>query len=133
MPKPGENDFILLNRAKDLYVYTSEAIGNEKIIPKHRRYTAGQRLENIVFDILDKVFLANTKDVRRYFNERQSLQDEVITLCMVLENLINALKSSAAYPGITAHKAEIWTRKSLDVRYMCTAWRDRERERYSTE
>lgn len=131
MSKSNENDFILLNKAKDLYVYTSEAVGNDKVIPKHRRYTAGQRLETLAIDILSKCFLANTKDVNHQFEERQALQDEVIALCLVFENLVNALKASKAYPGIMQHKAEVWTRKSLDVRYLCTAWRDRERERHS--
>lgn len=129
MSKQDNHDFILLNKAKDLYVYTSEAIGNDKIVPKHRRYTAGQRLENITLDILTKTFLANEKDLARDFSARQGLQDEVISLCLVFENLINALKASAAYPGINAHKAEVWTRKSMDVRYICVAWRDHERER----
>lgn len=130
MQKHGENGFILLNRAKDLYVYTSEAIGNDKVIPKHRRFTVGQRLEKITFEILEKIVLANTKNINRCFDERQILQDEVIALCLVLETLLSSLKESTAYPGITAHKASVWTKKSLDVRYMCIAWRDHELEKH---
>jgi len=130
MLKQDENDFVLLNKAKDLYVYTSEAVGNDKVIPKHRRYTAGQRLETLAIDILSKCFLANTKDLKKNFDERQALQDEVIALCLVLENLINALKASDAYPGVHPHKASVWTKKSMDVRYLCAAWRDHELERH---
>ena len=34
MSKFSDKEFILLNRAKDLYIYTSEAVGNEKVIPQ---------------------------------------------------------------------------------------------------
>ena len=129
MSRRDDSDFILLNKAKDLYVYTSEAVGNDKVIPKRRFRTVGQRLEGLVLDIYAKAQLANEKDRDRDFEMRQALQDEVVALCLTFEGLINALKASAAYPGVNSHKAEVWTRKSMDVRYICAAWRDHERER----
>ena len=30
--------------------------------------------------------------------------------------------AAEAYPGIDAHKAAIWTQKSMDVRFLCAAW-----------
>ena len=89
----------------------------------------GQRLESLALDIYAKAQLANEKDRDRDFEMRQALQDEVVALCLTFEGLINALKASAAYPGVNSHKAEVWTRKSMDVRYICAAWRDHERER----
>lgn len=133
MSRQGNEDFVLLNRAKDLYVYTSEAVGNEKIVPRRRFRTTGQRLESLTLDIYAKIQLANEKDRNLGFDARQALQDEVIALCRTFEGLVNALKASSAYPGINAHKAEVWTRKSMEVRYICAAWRDHERERRSTQ
>lgn len=129
MSRRDDSDFILLNKAKDLYVYASEAVGNDKVIPKRRFRTVGQRLESLALDIYAKAQLANEKDRDRNFEIRQALQDEVVALCLTFEGLINALKASAAYPGVNSHKAEVWTRKSMDVRYICAAWRDHERER----
>lgn len=129
MSRRDDSDFILLNKAKDLYVYTSEAVGNDKVIPRRRFRTVGQRLESLALDIYAKAQLANEKDRDRNFEIRQALQDEVVALCLTFEGLINALKASAAYPGVNSHKAEVWTRKSMDVRYICAAWRDHERER----
>lgn len=129
MSRRDDSDFILLNKAKDLYVYTSEAVGNDKVIPKRRFRTVGQRLESLALDIYAKAQLANEKDRDRNFEIRQALQDEVVALCLTFEGLINALKASAAYPGVNSHKSEVWTRKSMDVRYICAAWRDHERER----
>ena len=121
MSKFSDKEFILLNRAKDLYIYTSEAVGNEKVIPRRRRYPTGQRLETMAMEILQKCHLANTTDLHRAFEERQRLQTEVIALCLTLEQLIDALKASKAYPGINQHKADIWIQHSLDVRYLCAA------------
>lgn len=132
MSRQDDSDFVLLNKAKDLYVYTSEAVGNDKIIPRRRFRTIGQRLESLALDIYSKTQLANEKNRERDFVVRQGLQDEVIALCLTFEGLVNALKASAAYPGVNAHKAEVWTRKSMDVRYICAAWRDHERARRST-
>ena len=129
MSKQDDSDFILLNKAKDLYVYTSEAVGNDKIIPRRRFRITGQRLESLALDIYAKTQLANEKSRERDFVVRQALQDEVIALCLTFEGLINALKASSAYPGINSHKAEVWTRKSMDVRYICSAWRDHEHQR----
>lgn len=133
MSRQDDSDFVLLNKAKDLYVYTSEAVGNDKIIPRRRFRTIGQRLESLALDIYFKTQLANEKNRERDFVVRQGLQDEVIALCLTFEGLVNALKASAAYPGVNAHKAEVWTRKSMDVRYICAAWRDHEQERRSTQ
>ena len=133
MSRQGDEDFVLLNRAKDLYIYTSEAVGNEKIVPRRRFRTTGQRLESLTLDIYAKIQLANEKDRELSFDARQALQDEVIAPCRTFEGLVNALKASSAYPGINAHKAEVWTRKSMEVRYICAAWRDHERERRSTQ
>lgn len=132
MSRQDDSDFVLLNKAKDLYVYTSEAVGNDKITPRRRFRIIGQRLESLALDIYSKTQLANEKNRERDFAVRQSLQDEVIALCLTFEGLVNALKASSAYPGVNAHKAEVWTRKSMDVRYICAAWRDHERERRST-
>lgn len=132
MSRQDDSDFVLLNKAKDLYVYTSEAVGNDKIIPRRRFRIIGQRLESLALDIYSKTQLANEKNRERDFAVRQSLQDEVIALCLTFEGLVNALKASSAYPGVNAHKAEVWTRKSMDVRYICAAWRGLERERRST-
>ena len=51
MSRRDDSDFILLNKAKDLYVYTSEAVGNDKVIPKRRFRIVGQRLEGLALDI----------------------------------------------------------------------------------
>lgn len=85
MSKSSDKEFILLNRAKDLYIYTSEAVGNEKVIPRRRRYPTGQRLETMAMEILQKCHFANTTDLHRAFEERQRLQTEVIALCLTLE------------------------------------------------
>lgn len=129
MSRQDNNDFVLLNKAKDLYTYTSEAVDNDKVIPRRRFRNMGNRLEQLAMEIMIKVNLANQKDLNHEFEERRALQTEVVSLCLVLEGILNALKASKAYPGINAHKAEVWTRKSMDVRYICAAWKDHEMER----
>lgn len=125
----SSDGFAIGNKAKDLYVYTSEAIGNTNIIPKHRRHTAGQRLEHMVFEIMEKCYRANIKGLDTAPQERLALQQDIMADCLVFENLINALKASKAYPGVDARKAEIWTRLSMDVRFMVAAWHKSDKNR----
>lgn len=128
MSRQGE-DFIILNKAKDLYVYTSEAINNTKIIPKSRRYPVGQRLEALALDIYIGVSKANHKNIQLDFKARQDCKDDILANCETMKSLINALKASKAYPGVDVNKAEVWTRFVLDVYYMVRAWRDNEQEK----
>lgn len=44
--KQEQREFLLGNRAADLWLYTCDACANEKIIPKKYRYTTGTSLVN---------------------------------------------------------------------------------------
>ncbi len=85
-------------------------------------------MENLALDTFLGVAAANNKDLKKKFEERQELQDQVIALCDTMKALINALKASKAYPGVDTHKSEVWTRHVLDVYFMTKAWRDNEWE-----
>lgn len=124
-----ENEFKLFNRAKDLYSYTSEAVGNENVISRRRRYPVGQRLETLADEILELCYEANTCHVVDEFEERQRLQRKIISKCYTLEGIISELGDSKAYPGMTPHKVTTWTQKSKHVRYICKSWMDGEKYR----
>ena len=113
MSRQDDSDFVLLNKAKDLYVYTSEAVGNDKIIPRRRFRIIGQRLESLALDIYSKTQLANEKNRERDFAVRQSLQDEVIALCLTFEGLVNAaLHNFDISHGADLHRAVNWWLRS---------------------
>lgn len=124
------NDFPLFNRAKDLYSYTSEAIGNENVIPRRRRKPVGERLEQIADEILELCYEANLCHTVDDFYERQRLQRRIIAKCYTLEGIISELTDSKAYPGVDAHKANVWTKRSKDVRYICFSWMNNEKAKY---
>ena len=59
-------DFILGNKAADLWLYTCDACANEKVIPKKYRYTTGTGLMNAAEEICDLIESANLLDLRDF-------------------------------------------------------------------
>lgn len=122
-------DFVLGNKAADLWLYTCDACANEKVIPKKYRYTTGTSLMNAAEEICDLIEGANLIDLRERPEERLSMQRRALARCEKLGRKITRLLESRQYPGVTAHKAATWSRAVLTVRYMCASWYGKDQAR----
>ena len=98
-------DFILGNKAADLWLYTCDACANEKVIPKRYRYTTGTGL----------------------------MQRRAMARCEKLERKIKRMLESKQYPGVNPHKAATWSKAVMTVRYMCASWYKKDQERVARE
>lgn len=126
-------DFVLGNKAADLWLYTCDACANEKVIPKKYRYTTGTGLMNAAEDICDMIEGANLLDLREHPRERLSMQRQAMARCEKMERKINRMLESKQYPGVTPHKAATWCRYILTVRYMCAKWYRKDQQRAMQE
>lgn len=117
-------DFILGNKAADLWLYNSDACANEKIIPKKYRYTTGTSLMNDADAICELIEGANMLDLRNRQEaaERLRLQRAAMRKLQRLERKIARMLESKQYPGVTPKKAEAWSRVVMTVRLMCAKW-----------
>lgn len=62
--KQEEKEFILGNKAADLWLTICDACANEKVIPKKYRYTTGTGLMNTAESICGDIEEANLIDLR---------------------------------------------------------------------
>ena len=76
--KQEEKEFILGNKAADLWLTICDACANEKVIPKKYRYTTGTSLMNTVESICGDIEEANLIDLREAPRERLALQQRPI-------------------------------------------------------
>lgn len=129
MDNKKENDFILGNKAADLWLYTADACANEKVIPKKYRYTTGTSLMNSAESICSFIEEANLIDLREATRDRLCLQRQALRECKKLERKIIRMKESRQYPGVNAEKAATWSKAVMTVRYMAAAWYDKDKQR----
>ncbi|MEG1565036.1 MAG: hypothetical protein RR365_15165 [Bacteroides sp.] len=122
-------DFVLGNKAADLWLYTSDACASDKVIPKKCRYTTGTSLMNDADSICELIEGANLIDLREEPRERIAMQKQALNRCIKFERKILRMLESKQYPGVNERKAAAWTKQILTVRYMCAAWHGKDKER----
>lgn len=122
-------NFVLGNKASDLWLYTSDACASEKVIPKKYRYTTGTSLMNDVDAICEMIEGANLVDLREEPAARLKMQKQALVKLEKLGRKIARLLESKQYPGVNPAKAAAWSRLVLTVRYMCAAWYGKDKER----
>lgn len=127
--KQEEKEFILGNKAADLWLTICDACANEKVIPKKYRYTTGTSLMNTVESICGDIEEANLIDLREAPRERLALQRSALRECKKLERKIIRLRESDQYPGVNSHKSAVLSKAAMTVRYMCAAWYDKDKSR----
>ncbi|MBQ3022390.1 MAG: hypothetical protein IJD91_03575 [Clostridia bacterium] len=127
--KQEQKEFLLGNRAADLWLYTCDACANEKIIPKKYRYTTGTSLVNSAENICSFIEEANLIDLRDDPAGRLLLQRQALRECRKMERKILRMKESKQYPGVSAEKAAIWGKATMTVRYMAAAWYEKDKSR----
>lgn len=131
--KQEQKEFLLGNRAADLWLTICDACANEKVIPKKYRYTTGTSLMNTAEAICGAIEEANLIDLRQDPQGRLSLQRQALRECKKLERKILRMRESAQYPGMSTHKAGTLSKAVLTVRYMCAAWYDKDRDRAAVQ
>ncbi len=129
--KGNNEDFVLGTKAADLWLYTSDACANDKIIPKKFRYTTGTSLMNDVEEICELIEGANLLDLRipKEAQDRLNSQKAAMRKLEKMGRKISRLLESKQYPGVTPDKAGYWSRLVLTVRYMCAAWHGKDQAR----
>lgn len=61
------------------------------------------------------------------------MQRRALAKCEKFGRKVQRLLESKQYPGVSAHKAAIWSKYILTVRYMCASWNSKDRQRATQE
>ena len=96
--------------------------------PKKYRYTLVNRIQDKAVDIYECVLEANELDLRdaQEYRQRQKLQAKALTYC---KELLFFIELSQEMGFISMSSCEYWSKLALEVKYMTTAWKKRDKTR----
>lgn len=126
--QPTQNELAVITKAKDLVKHTFTITNSTTRYPKKYRFTLVNRIQDRATDIFECLIEANELNLndREEFKERQRLQALALTYC---KELLFFIELSFEMEFIAASSCEYWSRLALDVKYMATAWKKRDKER----
>lgn len=86
------------------------------------------RIQDKAVDIYECALEANELDLRdaQEFKERQRLQARALTYC---KELLFFIELSQEMGFISMNSCEYWSKMALEVKYMITAWKKRDKAR----
>ena len=115
-------------KAKDLVKHTFTITNSTERYPKKYRFTLVNRIQDKAVDIYECVLEANELDLRdaQEYRQRQKLQAKALTYC---KELLFFIELSQEMGFISMSSCEYWSKLALEVKYMTTAWKKRDKTR----
>jgi hypothetical protein len=119
-------EFNVIVKAKDLVKHTFTITNSTERYPKKYRFTLVNRIQDKAVDIYECVLEANELDIRdaQEYRQRQKLQAKALTYC---KELLFFIELSQEMGFISMSSCEYWSKLALEVKYMTTAWKKRDK------
>lgn len=119
-------EFNVIVKAKDLVKHTFTITNSTERYPKKYRFTLVNRIQDKAVDIYECVLEANELDLRdaQEYRQRQKLQAKALTYC---KELLFFIELSQEMGFISMSSCEYWSKLALEVKYMTTAWKKRDK------
>ena len=121
-----EKEYLLGNRAKDLFIYTMQVSMNTNLFPKAVRFTFVQDLQNTAREIVKNIHAANECFFATEHRRRLELIKAVLDDC---NYMLQLLEICVELSYIDLRRCKHWSDLVLNVKYMCAAWRKKDAER----
>ena len=121
-------EFNVIVKAKDLVKHTFTITNSTERYPKKYRFTLVNRIQDKAVDVYECVLEANELDLRdaQEYRQRQKLQAKALTYC---KELLFFIELSQEMGFISMSSCEYWSKLALEVKYMTTAWKKRDKTR----
>lgn len=118
----------VITKAKDLVKHTYVITNSTTKYPKKYRYTLVNRIQNRVIDIYECLIEANELNINiaEEKQQRQKLQAKALTYC---KELLFFIELSFEMQFISSGSCEYWGKMALDVKYMTSAWKKKDKQR----
>ena len=122
------SEFNVIVKAKDLVKHTFTITNSTERFPKKYRFTLVNRIQDKAVDIYECALEANELNLNdaKEFKERQRLQAKARTYC---KELLFFIELSQEMGFISMSSSEYWSKMALEVKYMITAWKKRDKTR----
>ena len=127
--KRGQSDLEIINKSRELAVYTIRICGNEKNFPKRHRWSITNKIVSNAVDIYGNIRKANEIFVkikpdyytrRKYQNEARATIDELLGYMDIAYDLF----------GINDKRIDHWTGLVIDIKSLLLKWMKSDYERF---
>ena len=121
-------EFNVIVKCKDLINHTFTITNSTERFPKKYRFTLVNRIQDKAIEIYECAIEANELNLydAQEFRERQKLQAKALTYC---KELLFFIELSKEHGFISSQSCEYWSGIALEVKYMITAWKKRDKSR----
>lgn len=127
--KRGESDLAIINKSRELAVYTARICSNEKNFPKRYRWCITSKIVSDAFDIYGNIRKANTifVKIRPDYDIRRQCQNKARG---ALDSLLGNMDITYSMFGINDKRIEYWTGLVIEVQSLLRNWMKSDYERY---
>jgi hypothetical protein len=127
--KRGESDLAIINKSRELAVYTARICSNEKNFPKRYRWCITSKIVSDAFDIYGNIRKANTifVKIRPDYDIRRQCQNKARG---ALDSLLGNMDIAYSMFGINDKRIEYWTGLVIEVQSLLRNWMKSDYERY---
>jgi len=127
--KRGESDLAIINKSRELVVYTARICSNEKNFPKRYRWCITSKIVSDAFDIYGNIRKANTifVKIRPDYDIRRQCQNKARG---ALDSLLGNMDIAYSMFGINDKRIEYWTGLVIKVQSLLRNWMKSDYERY---
>lgn len=118
----------VITKVKDLIKHTFAITNNTDHFPKKYRFTLVNRIQDRAISIYECLLEANELNLQERVEreQRQRLQAKALTYC---KELLFFIELSFELKFISVSSCEYWSKMALEVKYMATAWKKKNKER----
>lgn len=118
----------IITKVKDLVKHTFNITNSTDRFPKKYRFTLVNRIQDKAIQIYECLLEANELNLADTTEkaERQRLQAKALTYC---KELLYFIELSFELRFISSSSCEYWSKMALEVKYMVTAWKRKDKER----
>jgi len=127
--KRGESDLAIINKSRELAVYTARICSNEKNFPKRYRWCITSKIVSDAFDIYGNIRKVNTifVKIRPDYDIRRQCQNKARG---ALDSLLGNMDIAYSMFGINDKRIEYWTGLVIKVQSLLRNWMKSDYERY---
>lgn len=127
--KRGKSDLEIINKAKELAVYTIKICGNEKNFPKRHRWSITSKIVSGAIDVYGNIRKANEIFVKMKidYTIRRKSQNEARG---EIDKLLGNMNIAFDLFGVDDDRIDYWTGLVIDVRTLLLSWMKSDYDRY---
>ena len=127
--KRGKSDLEIINKAKELAVYTIKICGNEKNFPKRHRWSITNKIVNSAVDIHGNIRKANEIFIKMKvdYTERRRCQNKARG---EISELLGNMDIAYDLFGVDDARIDYWTGLVINVKTLLLNWMKSDYDRY---